>query len=123
MQFAVYRFIKTKSSIYAIRAALVRRGIYKSPHSGYYDFVKVFMGVRMISLIAGIIFIAFTVFALLPSFPLNWSADVLAFLRGCLPVLAALVGLICLFIGVADIKDKKEAAREEREAREREEKK
>ena len=101
----------------------VRRGIYKSPHSGYYDFVKVFMGVRMISLIAGIIFIAFTVFSLLPSFPLNWSADVFAFLRGCLPVLAALVGLICLFIGVADIKDKKEAAREEREAREREEKK
>jgi len=100
---------------------VVQLGIYKNQHSGYYDFVK--GALRMISLIAGIIFIAFTVFALLPSFPLNWSADVLAFLRGCLPVLAALVGLICLFIGVADIKDKKEAAREEREAREREEKK
>ena len=81
------------------------------------------MGVLMVSLIAGIIFIAFTFFALLPSFPLNWGADVLVFLKGCLPVLSALVGLICLFIGVADIKDKKEAAREEREAREREEKK
>ena len=81
------------------------------------------MGVLMVSLIAGIIFIAFTFFALLPSFPLNWGADVLVFLRGCLPVLAALIGLICLFIGVADIKDKKEATREEREAREREEKK
>lgn len=74
----------------------------------------------MISLIIGVIMIAFTVFAVLPQFPINWGADVLTFLRGCLPVLAALIGLICLFIGAADIKDKKEAAKEEREARERE---
>ncbi|MBP3709913.1 MAG: hypothetical protein J6I73_05890 [Treponema sp.] len=74
----------------------------------------------MLSLIVGVIFIAFTVFSLIPSWPLNWGADVLAFLRGSLPVFAAFVGLICLFIGAADIKDKKEAAREEREANERE---
>ena len=65
----------------------------------------------MLSLIVGVIFIAFTVFSLIPSWPLNWGADVLAFLRGSLPVFAAFVG---------DIKDKKEAAREEREANERE---
>ena len=74
----------------------------------------------MLSLIVGVIFIAFTMFSLIPSWPLNWGADVLAFLRGSLPVFAAFVGLICLFIGAADIKDKKEAAREEREANERE---
>ncbi|MCK9169421.1 MAG: hypothetical protein M0P01_03330 [Treponema sp.] len=74
----------------------------------------------MVSLIAGIIFIAFTVFSLLPACPLNWGMDVLAFLRGSLPVIAALIGLICLFIGAADIKDKKEAAKEEKEAREHE---
>jgi hypothetical protein len=76
----------------------------------------------MVSLIAGVILIAFTVFSLLPSCPLNWGVDVLTFLRGSLPVIAALIGLICLFIGAADIKDKKEAAKEEKEARERESK-
>jgi hypothetical protein len=76
----------------------------------------------MVSMIVGIILIAFTVFSLVPSFPLNWGYDVLAFLRGSIPVIAALVGLICLFIGAADIKDKKEAAKEEKEAREHESK-
>ena len=76
----------------------------------------------MVSLIAGIIFIAFTFFALLPSFPLNWGADVLVFLKGCLPVLSALVGLICLFIGVADIKDKNEAKKEEAASKQQESK-
>lgn len=71
----------------------------------------------MISIIVGIIFIAFTVFAVLPVCPLNWGADVIAFLKGCTPVLAAFVGLICLFIGAADIKDKKEAKKEEAAAK------
>ena len=35
--------------------------------------------------------------------------------------MAAFIGLVCLFIGAADIKDKKEARREELEARAREE--
>lgn len=71
----------------------------------------------MVSLIVGLIFIAFTVFAVLPSMPLNWGADVILFFKGCAPVLAAFLGLILLFIGAADIKDKKEAKKEEREAR------
>lgn len=71
----------------------------------------------MVSLILGIVLICFTVFALLPMFPLGWSAEVIAFLKGCAPVLAAFLGLICLFIGAADIKDKRDAKREEQEAR------
>ncbi|MBQ1948913.1 MAG: hypothetical protein II367_02005 [Treponema sp.] len=71
----------------------------------------------MISVIIGIIFIAFTVFSVLPSFPLNWGADVIAFLKGAAPVMTAFLGLILLFIGAADIKDKNEAKKEEREAK------
>ena len=67
----------------------------------------------MVSIILGIIFIAFTVFAVLPMCPLNWGAEVIAFLKGGTPVFAALIGLICLFIGAADIKDKKEAKKED----------
>ena len=69
----------------------------------------------MITIILGILFIAFTVFAVLPSCPLNWGADVIAFLKGFAPVLAAFVGTICLFIGAADIKDKIEAKKEDAE--------
>ena len=75
----------------------------------------------MISLAVGVILIAFTVFAVLPSMPLNWGADVIAFLKGCAPVFAAFIGLICLFIGAADIKDKNEAKKEEIDARARDE--
>ena len=67
----------------------------------------------MISIILGIIFIAFTVFAVLPMGPLAWGPEVIAFLKGGAPVLAAFIGLICLFIGAADIKDKKEAKKED----------
>ena len=67
----------------------------------------------MVAIILGLFFIAFTVFAVLPGCPLNWGADVIAFLKGGAPVLAAFVGLICLFIGAADIKDKKEAKKED----------
>ena len=66
----------------------------------------------MVSIILGIIFIAFTVFSVLPCCPLNWGADVINFLKGSVPVLAAFIGLICLFIGAADIKDKKKAKKE-----------
>ena len=67
----------------------------------------------MVSIILGLVFIAFTVFAVLPMGPLAWGAEVIAFLKGVAPVLAALIGLICLFIGAADIKDKKEAKKED----------
>ncbi|MCQ2578329.1 MAG: hypothetical protein MJ176_07340 [Treponema sp.] len=66
----------------------------------------------MVSIILGIVFIAFTVFSVLPGCPLNWGPDVINFLKGSVPVLAAFIGLICLFIGAADIKDKKEAKKE-----------
>ena len=67
----------------------------------------------MVSIILGIIFIAFTVFAVLPMGPLAWGAEVIAFLKGGAPVIAAFIGLICLFIGAADIKDKKEEKKED----------
>jgi hypothetical protein len=60
------------------------------------------------------VFIAFAVFAVLPG-PLGWWADVVAFLRGSVPVLAAFIGLIAVFIGIADLKDRMEAKKEEAE--------
>lgn len=69
----------------------------------------------MAAIILGIIFIGFTVFSVLPGF-LNWGADVIQFLKGLAPVLAAFIGLISILIGSADIKDKREAAKEEKEA-------
>jgi hypothetical protein len=75
-------------------------------------------GSSMVALLVGIVFIAFAVFACVPG-PLGWWADVLAFLRGSLPVLAAFIGLIAVFIGFADLKDRAEAKKEEAaEARE-----
>lgn len=79
----------------------------------------------MVAMVVGIILIAFTVFAALPSayFGLNWGADIINFLKGCAPVLAAFIGLVAVFIGIADIKDKKEAKKEEAAAKAQEEKK
>ncbi len=68
----------------------------------------------MVALLVGIVCIAFAVFAVLPG-PLGWWADVLAFLRGSVPVLAAFIGLIAVFIGIADLKDRMEAKKEEAE--------
>jgi hypothetical protein len=68
----------------------------------------------MVALIVGILFIAFAVFACLPG-PLAWWTEVIVFLKGMLPVLAAFVGIIAVFIGIADIKDRIEAKREEAE--------
>lgn len=68
----------------------------------------------MVPLIAGIVFVAFAIFACIPG-PLGWWADVVAFLKGSLPVLALFVGFIAVFIGIADIKDRIEAKKEEAE--------
>lgn len=70
----------------------------------------------MVALITGIILIAFCVFACLPS-GLNWSSNVIEFLKGFGPSFAAFVGLISIFIGFADIKDKNEVKKEELEAK------
>lgn len=74
----------------------------------------------MLAIIVGLLLIAFTVAACLPN-GLNWSADIIMVLKGASPVLAAFIGLIAVFIGVADIKDKKEAKKEE-DAKQAEEK-
>jgi hypothetical protein len=61
-----------------------------------------------------LIIIAAAVFAALPSgIGLGWWNEVLIFLRGALPVLAVFVGLIAVFVGVADMKDRAEAKKEE----------
>jgi len=68
----------------------------------------------MKSLIIGIIILAAAVFAVLPKkIGLDWWGDVLTFLKGGLPVLAVLVGIIAVFIGIADMKDRAEAKKEE----------
>lgn len=69
----------------------------------------------MVAIILGIVFIAFTVFAVLPVGPLAWGMDVIAFLKGCAPVLAAFIAMILFCIGAADLKDKKEAKKEAEE--------
>ncbi|MDR0303007.1 MAG: hypothetical protein LBI04_11950 [Treponema sp.] len=69
--------------------------------------------------IIGLLIIAAAVFAVLPAeslgFGLGWGDDVLVFLRGGLPVVAVLIGLIAIFIGIADMKDHAEAKKEEAE--------
>ena len=73
----------------------------------------------MKALIMGLVIIAVAVFMLLPKeiagFGLGWGSDVLIFLRGGIPVIAMLIGLIAIFIGIADMKDRNEAKREEME--------
>jgi predicted Kef-type K+ transport protein len=73
----------------------------------------------MIALIIGIILLAFGVWSVLPyGFPmgLNWGPQVVQFLMGGAPILAFLIGIIALFIGIADIKDKIDAKKEEKSA-------
>jgi hypothetical protein len=75
----------------------------------------------MVALVVGIVLIAFTVFAVLPpavvGFGLGWGNEIVLFLRGFLPIFAALVGLVAIFIGIADLKDKQEAKKEEAAAK------
>jgi len=67
----------------------------------------------MKSLIIGIFIIAAAVFAILPVMPegfgLGWGTNVVDFLKGGLPVIAILIGIIVVFIGIADMKDRAEA--------------
>jgi hypothetical protein len=70
----------------------------------------------MKALVLGIVILAAAAFAVLPEttgFGLNWGRDVLAFLRGGLPVIAVFIALIAVFIGIADMKDRAEAKKEE----------
>ena len=65
----------------------------------------------MKALILGVIVIIVAAFAVLPK-GLGWGEDVLAFLRGSLPVLAGFIGFILIFVGISDIKDRIEAKNE-----------
>ena len=71
----------------------------------------------MKSLIIGIVILVMAAFAVISpeaaGFGLGWGGDVLVFLRGGLPVFAVLIGIIAVFIGIADTKDRAEAKREE----------
>ena len=67
----------------------------------------------MKALILGFAVIAVAVLAVLPV-GLGWGQDVLAFLRGSLPVIAVFIGLILIFVGIADIKDQAEEKKEEK---------
>jgi hypothetical protein len=67
-------------------------------------------------LVVGIVCIAFSVFAVLPvSWSPQWGPAVIEFLKGSIPVVVFLIGLLAIFVGIADIKDKNEAKKEERE--------
>jgi hypothetical protein len=66
----------------------------------------------MKALLLGVVIILAAVCAVVPA-GLGWWGDVLVFLRGALPVIAAFVGLIAIFIGIADLKDRAEAKKEE----------
>jgi hypothetical protein len=68
----------------------------------------------MKALIIGLIVIAAAVIACIPG-GLGWWDEVLAFLRGCLPVLAVFIGIIALFVGIMDIKDRLAAKKEEKQ--------
>ena len=59
----------------------------------------------MKALILGFVVIIVAILAILPA-GLGWGGDVLAFLKGALPVIAIFIGLILLFVGIADIKDR-----------------
>jgi len=71
----------------------------------------------MKAVIIGLIILAAAVFAILPpdvaGFGLGWGDEVITFLQGALPVLAILIGIVAVFIGIADMKDRAEAKKEE----------
>ena len=65
----------------------------------------------MKALIIGLILIAAAVAACLPQ-GLEWWNNVKDFLRGCLPVLAVIIGLVAILIGIADMKDRADAKKD-----------
>ena len=73
----------------------------------------------MKAIIIGIVILAAAALAIMPKeiigFGLGWGDNVLVFLKGGLPVIAILIGLISVFIGIADMKDRAEAKKEEKE--------
>ncbi|MDR0403106.1 MAG: hypothetical protein LBH35_05895 [Treponema sp.] len=66
----------------------------------------------MKALVFGLVLIAAAVAAVIPA-GLAWWPQLVVFIQGGLPVLAALIGLLALFIGIVDIKDRAEAKSED----------
>lgn len=70
----------------------------------------------MVALIVGVLLVLFAVYSVLPvSWGPHWWDHVIQFLQGGVPIIALLVGIIAVFIGIADIKDRIEAKKEEAE--------
>ena len=71
----------------------------------------------MVALLIGSVLLLFGVYAVLPLGKgfIDWSQEVILFLKGGAPLLSLFIGLISLFIGIADIKDRIEAKREAKE--------
>jgi len=65
----------------------------------------------MKALFPGFTVIVAAILAVVPA-GLNWKEDVLAVLRGSLPVISVFIGLLLIFVGIADIKDRAAAKRE-----------
>ncbi len=68
----------------------------------------------MKSLIIGIVILAAAVLSIMP-IGLGWWPDVVQFLRGFLPVVAVIIGLVIVLVGIADIKDRANMKHEESE--------
>ena len=71
----------------------------------------------MMALIVGFILIGFTVFAGSPQ-GLGWYKEMLLVLKGGLPIFTALIGLVSIFVGVADIRDRQDEKKEEEKMKE-----
>jgi len=69
------------------------------------------------ALIVGLILIGFTIFAGLPQ-GLGWYNEMLLVLKGGVPIFTALIGLISIFVGVADIRDRQDEKKEEQKMKE-----
>lgn len=70
----------------------------------------------MVALIFGILLVVFAIYSVLPvSWGPHWWSHVIQFLQGGVPIIAVIVGVIAVFIGIADIKDRIEARKEEAE--------
>ncbi|MDR2363719.1 MAG: hypothetical protein LBD65_04815 [Spirochaetaceae bacterium] len=65
----------------------------------------------MKALVFGILILIAAAFVVLPA-GMDWWEDVLSFLKGASPVIALFIGLVSVFIGIADIKDRVEAKKE-----------
>jgi hypothetical protein len=64
----------------------------------------------MKALILGLVVITAAVLSILPA-GLGWGEDVLTFLRGVLPVISGLIGIIMVFVGITSIKDRMDAGK------------